>query len=248
MTEIIRTQDKRKTRRKEGKKKEIGTCNYRVQSCTSGRTISKSLINSAYPVQFSFHRLLHVGTRHSRLYHPQFHADIEKCLFLFSSSTSPRENSDFTSQSHKSMPELITEARGALSQEASLLWKREKGHFSSQATWKSFPLKKQVLVIGWNGMKWESETMLSKSSGCRTGKERSSFSSRVLRPQEWDFWIYRFLPVTFLQPGSGLPGDATPRIKAPSSKSLSSPLSALSPPPQVPKHSSSLGVQCWYVM
>lgn len=147
MTEIIRTQDKRKTRRKEGKKKEIGTCNYRVQSCTSGRTVSKSLINSAYPVQFSFHRLLHVGTRHSRLYHPQFHADREKCLFLFSSSTSPRENSDFTSQSHKSMPELITEARGALSQEASLLWKREKGHFSSQATWKSFPLKKQVLVI-----------------------------------------------------------------------------------------------------
>lgn len=51
---------------------------------------------------------------------------------------------------HKSIPELITEARemvSALLREASFLWKGERDQFYCQDMWNSFPLKNKFWVL-----------------------------------------------------------------------------------------------------
>lgn len=112
MTEIVANQGKRKRKVKEGKKEEIVTCNNQVQSWTSGRMLSRNLINSTYQFSFPF-------TDSSTWWQDALGYIIlrdntgrKKCVSLFKSSTSLGKNSDYMSQCHKSIPELITEARG----------------------------------------------------------------------------------------------------------------------------------------
>lgn len=97
-------------------------------------------------------------------------------------------------------------------------------------------------------MKQEGKPCWAKSLAATfTSKKRSSSLSWDLRPQESDSCIYRFLPITLLQLGSRLPGDAALRTKVPSGKPLSRPFPVLALPPQTPKWGSSLGVQRSYI-
>lgn len=173
----------------------------------------------------------------------------EKSLFLFSYSASTRKNSDYTSWSHKSIPELIMkQGEWVLCLEGPGYMPfsgRKRGHFSSQTTQNRFSLKNKFWLSdeAWKGTPVGQKLWLPEF----TSKKRSDFLSWALRPQEWDSWIYRFLPITLLQPGLH-PGDATLSTKVPLGKPLSSPLPALDMPPPTPKQSSSLSVQCWCVM